>query len=130
MKTNLFIQKTLGLFLFALLVSSASSCHKEGVGGTAGITGTVYHHEQPIPNCVVYIKFDATDFPGELPSDYNISTTADASGHFEFARLYKGNYYLFGKGYDTKIQAVVKGGVPVNIKRNKVVEQDVPVTED
>lgn len=130
MKTFQHIRNCFTVLFFVLLSGGMSSCHKEGIGGNASISGTVYHHDEPIPNCVVYIKFNASDFPGDDQTDYNTSVTADASGHFEFTKLYKGEYYLFGKGYDNKIMAIVKGGIPVKIKRNKVITQDVPVTED
>jgi hypothetical protein len=107
-----------------------SSCHKEGLGGNGSITGTVAHHGKPIPNCAVYLKFNTQDFPGDNLSLYDASVTADSDGQFTFPKLYKGEYYLYGIGMDTGINQVVRGGVPVKVKRNKVTIQDVAVTED
>lgn len=114
----------------ALLAFAFSSCHKEGLGGNGSITGTAAHHGKPIPNCVMYLKFNTQDFPGERPSDYDANVTADANGVFTFPKVYKGDYYLYGIGFDNSLGQVVRGGVPVKVKRNKVTTQDVPVTED
>jgi hypothetical protein len=113
-----------------VLAFTTSSCHKEGLGGNCSINGTVFHHEKAIPNCVVYIKFNTSDFPGDSPADYDGSVTADGKGEYAFPKVYPGDYYLYGIGFDNSISEVVKGGIPVKVKRNKSVAIDVPVTED
>lgn len=119
------------LIISMIILSLAfSSCHKEGLGGNASITGTVYHHTVAIPNCIVYIKFDATEFPGENPGLYNASVQADSKGEYIFQKVYKGDYYLYAVGNDETIKEVVRGGVHVKTKRNKMITQDIPVTED
>jgi hypothetical protein len=115
------------LLAFAIV---ASSCHKEGLGGNSSINGTVMHHSKVIPGCKVYIKFNTSDFPGENPANYDSSVDADSKGEYAFPKLYPGDYYLYGVGYDNSILQVVRGGIPVSIKRNKSVAIDVPVTED
>ena len=122
--------KLFTVLCFALTFLTISSCHKEGIGGGATISGIVYHHEKPIPNCTVYIKFNTTDFPGDNPAYYDSQVTANASGKFIFPKLYKGEYYLYGVGVDNSIQALVRGGIGIRIKHNKSYGQDVPVTED
>jgi hypothetical protein len=122
--------KSLAALCFVLCLFTISGCHKEGLGGNASITGTVFHHDDPIPNCVVYIKFNTDEYQGDKPEAYDASVTADATGKFTFSRIYKGDYYLFGIGIDKKIQEIVKGGVAIKIKKNKAYSQDVPVTED
>ena len=89
------------------------------------------HHEVHIPSAEVYIKYDATEFPGINLSVYDNQTTAsDDGGHFEFEGMEKGNYYLYAKGYDISISEEVSGGTPVEIKSKKQeVEMNVPVTE-
>src|SRR5689334_2711014 len=113
----------------ALLILTITSCHKEGSGGKASLTGYVKHHSMTIPNCVVYIKYGATEFPGSNVSSYDDHVVADGSGHYTISSLYKGDYYLYGAGYDASIMENVYGGVAVKIKKNKEITQDVPVTE-
>ncbi len=110
---------------FLLLIS----CHKEGTGGKSMVNGYVKHHNSIIPNCVVYIKYGATEFPGTNTANYDASVTADANGRYEFSGLRKGNYYLYGLGYDNSISEVVKGGISVKLKYNKINTIDVLVTE-
>ena len=48
-----------------------------------------------------------------------------------FTSLKKGNYYIYGKGWDKEIEKDVVGGIPYTIKDdNKVLNINVPVTED
>lgn len=122
--------KSLAALCLVISLLTISGCHKEGLGGNASISGTVYHHEVPIPNCVVYIKFNTDEFQGDTPESYDASVTADATGKFIFSKVYKGDYYLYGIGIDKNIQEIVKGGVAIKVKKNKAYSQDVPVTED
>lgn len=117
------------LFFFSMLVTTFYSCKKEGQGGKSTIQGIVKHHSQIIPNATVYIKYGSTEFPGPNPSDYDSQVAADASGYYQFTGLVKGDYYLYGYGYDAGILEDVKGGISVNVKRNKTVDINVPVSE-
>lgn len=129
MKTST-IYKLFTAICFVALVTVSSGCRKEGLGGNGSISGTVYHHSVIIPDCDVYIKFNATEFPGESPALYDSSVKADKNGEYVFPKVYKGDYYLYGVGYDKNIMQIVRGGVHVKAKRNGSVTQDVPVTED
>jgi hypothetical protein len=111
------------------IVLLTSGCHKEGTGGKSSVSGTVKHHAAPIPYCVVYIKYGAKEFPGTNTGLYDASVTADGSGNYEFKDLRKGDYYLYGFGYDPSIQENVSGGIAVKLKYNKETHTDVPVTE-
>ena len=115
------------VFLFILIMSPA--CRKEGTGGKSSVSGNVKHHSKLIPNTIVYIKYEATEFPGTNTSVYDASVTADANAHFEFRDLRKGDYFLYGVGYDNTIFETVTGGIGVNLKYNKETTVDVPVTE-
>ena len=102
----------------------------EGFGGNASIEGVVAHHHDPIANSIVYIKFDATEFPGSDVTLYDDETDADAEGNYEFTGLKKGNYYLYGVGWDSLFTDSVFGGVPAEIsKKDEVLILEVPVTE-
>lgn len=113
------------VLIFLILITSC----KEGTGGKSKINGYAKHHDSLIPYCVVYIKFGATNFPGANTSNYDASVTADANAHFEFTNLRKGDYYLYGLGYDASISEIVKGGIGVKVKYNKTLTVNVPVTE-
>jgi hypothetical protein len=128
---NLFsMNKTIvKISLMLLSVLIISSCHKEGEGGKSSVSGSVKHHTKLIPNAVVYIKYGAKEFPGTDISKYDASVTSDANAHYEFKDLYKGDYYLYGVGYDNQIMEAVTGGTGIELKRNKHSDIDVPVTE-
>lgn len=119
-----------GGILFLLFVLSLLSCTKEGPGGKAAIQGMVMHHSTPIPGAVVYIKYGVTESPGTDITYYDANVTADATAHFEFPDLKRGDYYLFGIGFDSAIVKTVIGGIPVEIKsKTETITADVPVTE-
>jgi len=119
MKTIMHFGKNI-FILFALLLSGVTSaCHKAGPGGNSSVSGTVKHHSLPIPNCIVYIKYGATEFPGTDVSIYDNHVTADANAHYEFTSLYKGNYFLYGVGFDNTIMQTVTGGIGIKLKKNE-----------
>ena len=106
------------------------SCGKEGPGGKSAIKGYVKHHNNSIPNAVVYIKYGTKEQPGTDVTYYDASVNADTSAYFEFIDLKRGDYYLFGVGFDSIMGAPVIGGVPVEIKKKtETIEVNVPVTE-
>lgn len=110
------------------------SCKKNQLGGKSNIKGKVTHHDQAIPFARVYIKFNATEFPGEDVSVYNTYIDADHNGNFVIEHIYHGNYYFYGVGIDPTLPAganTVKGGTSLKVKMLK--EHTgfvVPVTED
>ncbi len=119
---------------FIALFILFSSCKKAGLGGAVEIAAFPKHHIMSIPGAIVYIKYNAKDFPGQDVSVYDDSGIADSiSGedpHVHFEGLKRGNYYLYAVGYDSAISQIVKGGIPVVIK-DKAGELDIiiPVTE-
>ncbi len=110
------------------------SCTKAGLGGEASITAFPKHHEQPIPGCYVYIKYDAKEFPGtdiSIYDDFQIAEEEPGQDpHVHFGELENGEYYLYGVGFDSSINAEVTGGIPIEIKEERS-ETDIvlPVTE-
>lgn len=106
------------------------SCKKNELNGSSTIKGKVVHHSKAIGGARVFIKFNATEFPGSDTSNYDAKVLADANGLFNIS-CYKGNYYLFAYGQDLAIAPpyVVVGGVPVKIRKNETVELQVAVTE-
>ncbi len=88
------------------------------------------HRAKLIPGAVVYIKYDAKESPGTDITYYDASANADASANYEFPDLKRGDYYLFGVGFDSVIVKAVIGGIPVEIKsKTETVQANVPVTE-
>ncbi|MCW3086503.1 MAG: hypothetical protein JWP12_3869 [Bacteroidetes bacterium] len=122
-------RKTLLKLFCVIALFTFFSCHKEGTGGKSSVSGTVKHHSAPIPNCIVYIKYGATEFPGTDVSLYDASVTADAAAHYEFKELQKGDYFLYGVGFDPTGPYNVTGGIGIKLKRNQALTSDVPVTE-
>lgn len=124
------MKKNSKLFVAVLLSGIiAVACKKEGTGGKSSVSGAVKHHTELIPNAIVYIKYDAKEFPGANVSIYDASSPADANAHYEFKELQKGDYYLYAVGYDSTEQVQVTGGIGVKLKRNEAKVTDVPVTE-
>ncbi|MCC6252020.1 MAG: hypothetical protein IT238_06115 [Bacteroidia bacterium] len=121
------------LSLSFILISTITSCKKDGVGGKNTIEAFPKHHGKSIPNAVVYIKYGATELPGTNASDYDDKEVATQDGNLSkatFNNLLKGNYYLYSVGYDTTINEMVYGGIAVTITtKSGSQEVDVPVTE-
>ncbi len=113
----------------ALVGLSWNSCTEEGPGGTARIEGVTAHHEDLIPNANLYIQYGSLESPGIDPSLYDDSTTSNANAEFVFSGLEKGDYYVFGIGFDSAIGQTVRAGIPVTLKSGETVEVTVPVTE-
>lgn len=129
MKTIFQFNKAALLILSAIMAFTFTSCHKEGTGGHSSVSGNVKHHTKLIPNAVVYIKYGATEFPGTDVSLYDDHVTSDANAHYEIKGLRKGDYYLYGVGYDNALMLQVTGGIGIKLKYNKASVNDVPVTE-
>ena len=114
---------------FVLTCILTFSCTKEGSGGKSSVSGSVRHHETLIPNSTVYIKYNATEFPGTDIGKYDASVTTGADAQYQFKDLRKGDYYLYGVGYDNAGAYIVTGGIAVKLKYNKTKTINVPVTE-
>ena len=107
------------------------SCKKNQLGGQSTISGQVMHHSKVIANAAVFIKFNATEFPGADTLLYDSKVRADGNGNYSF-NCYKGDYFLYGFGFDYAIPAPyhVVGGLPVHIRNNEKKEINVAVTEE
>ncbi len=123
--------KTYSVALLAslLFLLAVSACNNEGFEGNASISGTVLHHSAPIPFATVYINFGAKELPGTTLTDFDASVVADRNGDYVIKNLKKGNYYLYGFGYDSTIIQSVKGGLPVVLAKDEDKKVNVAVTE-
>ncbi len=129
-QTPMLIRRIVTLVLIATSLIFIS-CKKNQLGGNATIKGVVKHHSKIIANAIVYIKFNAKDFPGEDVSVYDDKVQANAQGEFEI-KCYKGNYYLYGNGIDSQVLVnggKVIGGAPIKIRNKETVEITLAVTE-
>ncbi|MFL5752695.1 MAG: hypothetical protein ACJ76F_04755 [Bacteroidia bacterium] len=118
--------------LLLILSICVLSCKKEGPGGKAKVIGVVAHHGVVVPGATVYIKYGATDFPGNDISVYERSYTVDQNGNYAIGSLVKGNYYLYAVGYDTDAQGITEkltGGVAITLTKKESKSQDIAVTE-
>lgn len=122
------MKKFLTLFIIAAIVS----CKKDGTGGDCTVAAITKHHDRIIPFSTVYVKYGAKEFPGEDVSQYDANQKTDKEGHTHFEGLRYGRYYFYGIGYDSVSQAIVKGGILIEIKwkeRKKELEVTIPITE-
>lgn len=117
-------------YIFALITLAGSmlSCNKPGTGGKAKLNIHVIYASTGsiVPGAVVYIKYGASEFPGDDPSYYDDQRTTDNSGRCEFESLRRGTYYLFAKGIDTTNSTTTSGGIAFDI-RNKIGERDLVI---
>ena len=137
-KLNLMIrlrQTILPLLFFSLLVFSG--CRKSPVlneDGQPVIQGNVVlnvhvmHHTWGVPYIRVYIKRNATEFPGEDTTLYDSYIQADNEGWVQFNNLYPGNYYLYATGYDYYFAAPVIGHIPVTFSAETLVNNTAEIT--
>jgi hypothetical protein len=82
----------------------------------------------------LYVKYGAKEFPGNDLSVYNQKITSPVSGNLagkvSIENLLKGDYFLYGLGYDSAISQAVSGGIYVKLNSSDEVKKVlVPVTE-
>jgi len=109
-----------------------TACKKNNTGGNVTVNISTAHHGKPISFTKVYIKYGASEFPGFETSAYNTVQTTDVDGKTTFSNLLYGDYYFFGEGYDTAVQATVRGGIKLSVplkQRKNNFTMDLPITE-
>lgn len=118
------------LSLITILFFAINSCKKNQTGGKATLKGVVMHHEKPIPNAYVYIKFNSSEFPGDDYKLYDTYVQADANGNYSIS-FYKGTYYIYASGIDLDIPPpyTVKGGLSVTLRNKETLVKNIAVTE-
>lgn len=102
------MNKKIFRYTFLLLCTALffSACEKDN-GGSVGtakgkivMTVDVRHHQWGVPGIPVYLKYNASEFPGTNTSLYNRSAVTSQNGSVQFNELSLGNYYLYARGYD------------------------------
>lgn len=121
---------------------SIFSCRKEGceagTGGEVTLKIMPEHHGVAIYNSqnyrdTVYVKFNATDFPGPDRSNFDLIMWGNANENFvKVSGLKCGQYYIMVSGFDTSAQWNIRvvGGIPLNFSESSGEKAvTVPVTE-
>ena len=103
---------------------------KAGKGGNATLLITPQHHGKNIDSCTIYIKYNTLDAPTTPYDDSAICIMSDGKPVASFTGLKKGDYYLYGEGYDPSILQQVAGGINHTIEEEKSIQIFIPVTED
>ena len=111
------------LIVLLILVCVGLGCSKKddpivyigGKGGNGILKITPRHHGAQIDSCTVYIKYNSVDAPSD--AKYDDSAVCVLAGGIPVATisgLKRGNYYLYGYGWDPSLSppAHVKGGLP------------------
>lgn len=125
------------VLLFALMsVLAIAACKRDepiepasaGKGGNATLKITPTHHGVAIDSCTVYIKYNTQD--AATSYDDSVKCIPDNGvPTATFTGLKKGNYYLYGKGWDASISMEVVGGLPYVISEETTLAANLPVTE-
>ena len=118
MKTNYFY---LLQFSFAVLVVtfllSTSACEKDNGPTTVSIGAELclvtQHHERGLPDITVYLKYNATEFPGY--DDLSVFDDSIVSNEFAeacFPKVPQGKHWCVAYGTDSLLNEPVRGSVP------------------
>ena len=93
----------IGLFLLAATFFSCRPNAPETLELPTKICIRTQHHQQPIPNATVYVKYNADSFPGydKPPAYYDAAFTTGANDHGCLAPVPEGRHWLVSFGYDS-----------------------------
>lgn len=90
----------------------------EGRTGQLTMVFKMLHHSRPIPGCRVFIKYNASEFPGSDTTKYDYAVTAEnTSAYASIDSLNCGRYYVYAIGIDSILDPtdwVCVGGLPFN----------------
>lgn len=126
-------QLAISSLLFAATLFTFTSCEREednvaGKGGTAILKVVPQHHGENIDSCTVFLKYNAQDLPSSF-DDEVVCVMENGQPVATFSSLKKGDYYVYGEGWDPDINQEVVGGIPFKITEDKTYNITVPVTE-
>lgn len=121
----------LKLSLIICLFTIVTACKKNKTGGKATLKGVVKHHDKPIGDAYVYVKFNSSEFPGDDYTLYDTYVKAEANGNYTIP-FYKGTYYIYAVGLDMDIPYPYKvsGGLSISIRNRENLTKDIAVTEE
>lgn len=127
---NVFM-KTVAMATLVLL--TLNSCERKedniaGKGGNATLKVTPQHHGDDIDSCTIFLKYNAQDLPSSYDEQIDC-VMENGKPVATFSNLKKGEYYVYGSGWDPDINQAVVGGIPYVITEEKELNITVPVTE-
>jgi len=114
------------IIFFTIFLAYACETDLNGsLDGNHTVEVQVYHHIVPAPFTEVYLMEDVDEYPGDDLSKYHIKATADISGVAILSKVFPGEHWLYGRGYDG-VDSVF-GNKPIYIdprdsdKRSKII---------
>ena len=137
-KSQITAMKIKTIFIVAAIISTITvGCNHDtttvaGKGGNATVIVYPQHHEvaKNLINFKVYVKYNTHDAPSNGVYDDSVACiNHDSLVSCSFAGLRNGNYYFYGKGYDTSISGDLKGGTPYTITQQASQSMNLPVSE-
>ena len=90
------------------------------VGQLVTLELEVKHHYRSLPGCNVYLKKNATEFPGHDPANYDMEAVSNNNGFVQFNNLMYADYYVYVNGYDPDVADSVKGYLPLVLDESVV----------
>jgi hypothetical protein len=118
------------LFFIGIFCMSCKKSPDEGsvIYGNITLDLHMKHHYWDVPYLKVYMKKDATTFPGSDTTLYEYKGHADASSNITFNRLMIGKYFIYATGYDSLYQSQVIGRLPINLTSENIDPNHATVT--
>lgn len=126
-------KKLLAFLLLPLAFLGITSCCKPGLGGNVTLIAFPTHHGTKVKWDTIYVKYNATTFPGGSPSNYDTKFIGSPNDTTVICNGLKcGKYYFYARGYDSLRSFYVGGGLSVDIAhkdRNETKLLNMAVTE-
>jgi hypothetical protein len=79
------------------------------------------HHTWDVSGIPVYLKKNATEFPGTDSTIYEFSGRTDGYGKITFENLFPGKYYVYASGYDAVWGSNVIGYAPLSLYSDNLI---------
>jgi len=117
MRRNLIPAIVLALLCFLFACKKSEDVTVAGKGGDATLQIKPSHGSgEEVDNCMIYIKYNTLDMPANgVYDDSLLCNIVDGAPLAVFTDLHRGNYYLYGKGFNPDHNDEVKGGMPFHI---------------
>ena len=130
---NHFVKYIIVFFLLSLIGACKDDECSGGGGGDLTFVVTTKHHNTPINGCIVKVKYNAKEFPGEN-GEYDLVLQANPQENFvNVTGLKCGDYYFYATGIDSTLSSAdksVKGGIPYSTEQESgTIQVLLPVTE-